>query len=104
MVIEIEADGTETIFLPAGLYSMDIEGTLAAAFSAELKTGNADDGSDHVAATDKNGTAIKWTGSSGAGIPEPSVTHGGRYFSVVTTGYSGSSGVQVNFRKAVPSG
>lgn len=104
MEVSISADGTETVFVPAGYWSIDIAGTLASGLSVALKTGDADDGSDHVASTDKNGSEIKWEGSGGAGLPEPSVLHGGRFYSFVTTGYSGSSDLKMKIRKAVANG
>ena len=97
----VTANGTVAFFLPAGLWIPGVKGTLDAGASIALKAGHESDGSDHDAVTDKNGTAIAFTSAS---TQEPSVIHGGTYYSVVTTGYGSSADVFVTFRKAVPAG
>jgi len=97
MELLITANGTTAFFLPAGSYRVDVGGTLGGSTVLALKAGASSDGSDHVAVTSDGTTAVTY--ATGA-IPEPFILEGGGYFSVVTTDFSGSSGLSMTFRKA----
>lgn len=96
MEVPITANGTVAFWLRPGRWQLAFQGTIDTSTVIALKSGSDSTGANHVAVT-SSVTDEAYQAITG-GLPEPEMVYGGCYYSLVTTDYGSSTGIQAVFR------
>lgn len=95
MELDIDADGTQVFYLPAGQYEVSTSGTLGGSQTVAIKGGGSAVAGEHVQLPRGDGT--DFVTAAGEHLLPAAILGG--YRSVVVASSSGASGAKIHFRR-----